>query len=331
MGATVTDYVGHQSQIFPVTLGGLEYCKIGDYADEFVKMVDKIQVPDEYTQVEYLESTGTQYIDTGYYHTTSRTNYELDITITSLSRSYQTLFGSRNTHDGNEAYYVGVYRDGQTYGCIGGNKKDPLGWNITIGQRYLVNINPSIGVSVNGTSYSIPYTASVFYSKPDYIFALNQNDNTIEYGSAKLYRMKILDNNALVRNFIPCYRNGDNKPGLYDTVNGVFYTNQGTGEFICGNIINKWYLKKNVGKVVLDGSEGDNWNYITGSNIPFRYTMTNTNIYTNQNTVVNAISNYYSSYAWNNTASKDYGMTSGTTNILSFRNKNITSENDWLL
>ena len=29
--------------------------------------------------------------------------------------------------------------------------------------------------------------------------------------------------------YIPCYRKADNKPGLYDVINDVFYTNQGTG------------------------------------------------------------------------------------------------------
>jgi hypothetical protein len=30
------------------------------------------------------------------------------------------------------------------------------------------------------------------------------------------------------------YRKADNKPGMYDIVNGGFYTNKGTGEFIVG-------------------------------------------------------------------------------------------------
>jgi len=35
----------------------------------------------------------------------------------------------------------------------------------------------------------------------------------------------------------PCYRKSDNKPGMYDLTNGVFYTNAGSGEFIYGPII----------------------------------------------------------------------------------------------
>ena len=50
----------------------------------------------------------------------------------------------------------------------------------------------------------------------------------------ELYNFKMYDNDALVRNFIPCYRKSDNAAGLYDTVNNVFYTNAGTGKFIIG-------------------------------------------------------------------------------------------------
>ena len=35
---------------------------------------------------------------------------------------------------------------------------------------------------------------------------------------------------------VPCYRKSDNKPGMYDIFNGVFYTNQGTGEFAVGPV-----------------------------------------------------------------------------------------------
>lgn len=39
---------------------------------------------------------------------------------------------------------------------------------------------------------------------------------------------------VFVRNFIPCYRKSDNVIGLYDLVNDVFYTNNGTGIFLKG-------------------------------------------------------------------------------------------------
>ena len=56
---------------------------------------------------------------------------------------------------------------------------------------------------------------------------------------------KIIRNNVSIKHFIPCKSttttinaDGDTVPqntkGLYDIVEGKFYTNQGTGEFIAG-------------------------------------------------------------------------------------------------
>lgn len=51
---------------------------------------------------------------------------------------------------------------------------------------------------------------------------------------AYIYSCKIYQNDNLVRDLIPCYRKSDYKPGLYDLVNDVFYTNVGSGEFYKG-------------------------------------------------------------------------------------------------
>ena len=48
----------------------------------------------------------------------------------------------------------------------------------------------------------------------------------------KLYYFKIWDGETLVRDMIPCYRKTDNVAWLYDLVEWIFYTNQGTGDFI---------------------------------------------------------------------------------------------------
>lgn len=36
-------------------------------------------------------------------------------------------------------------------------------------------------------------------------------------------------------NLVPCYRKSDGEIGMYDLVNGVFYTNSGSGTFIKGD------------------------------------------------------------------------------------------------
>lgn len=191
-------------------------------------------LPSEYQQVEYIESSGTQYIDTGFNHTTNTTGYDFDIEVTSLTNTYHSLYGARSSSNGAEAYYIGVFKNGNAYGCCGGNKKDALGWTVVPGVRYSVNVNPATGVTVNGTTYAMEYNTAATYSDSDYIFALNQR-GPIETSSTKLYKFRIYDNNVLVRDFIPCYRKNGNVIGMYDLVNNTFYTNAGTGTFAKGN------------------------------------------------------------------------------------------------
>ena len=69
------------------------------------------------------------------------------------------------------------------------------------------------------------------------------------YHSFKIYNAKFWDSQSTIRNFIPCQSksavtNIDNIQcpsgtiGMYDTVEGKFYTNQGKGnDFIAGNAI----------------------------------------------------------------------------------------------
>lgn len=80
-------------------------------------------------------------------------------------------------------------------------------------------------------------------------FTLNFNTsstNPISFGSwqdsgwsrtINWYSFKIWNGNVMVKNFVPAKRNSDSVFGFYDTINNVFYTNAGTGNFTGGNEI----------------------------------------------------------------------------------------------
>ena len=96
-------------------------------------------------------------------------------------------------------------------------------------------------------SFTTNYNALLFARK------VNSNGAIQERSKMRLYNCKIWDNGTLIRNFIPCYRISDNELGLYDLVNNVFYTNQGTGTFIKGNIVG--ITEKIVNKNLADTSK----------------------------------------------------------------------------
>ncbi len=70
------------------------------------------------------------------------------------------------------------------------------------------------------------------------LFGVQNHENSVTPFGAynmKVYRLKLYENNVLVRDYVPCYRISDNVIGLYDSVNKVFYQNNGTGSFNKGN------------------------------------------------------------------------------------------------
>ena len=51
-----------------------------------------------------------------------------------------------------------------------------------------------------------------------------------------IYSLKFWTNSStLAYDFVPCYRKSDSVAGMYDRVNRVFYTNDGSGTFAVGS------------------------------------------------------------------------------------------------
>ena len=98
------------------------------------------------------------------------------------------------------------------------------------------NVENNFYLNVNGTNYTPTVTtaaSNLAYSVRT-MHLLHSNGYDFGYTSGKVYYCKITVDGTLVRNFVPCYRKSDNIVGLYDLVNGVFYTNAGTGNFAKG-------------------------------------------------------------------------------------------------
>ena len=69
-----------------------------------------------------------------------------------------------------------------------------------------------------------------------YVFATNNNGAVYANSTMKLYDMQIYDNGKLIRNYFPSI-NPSGVPGLYDTVNDVFYASKTSTPFIAGPIL----------------------------------------------------------------------------------------------
>ena len=95
---------------------------------------------------------------------------------------------------------------------------------LTSGNRLEVNWS-TIGTSTLSTSYDNWYNM--------YILAMNSEWTAGNFCKAKLYYLKIWQGSEsnLIRDFVPCYRKSDSVIWLYDIENDVFYTNSWTWTF----------------------------------------------------------------------------------------------------
>ena len=182
----------------------------------------------KYQQVEYIESTGTQYINTKYY-AKGNSSYSFKY---SDHKNSGVMFGAYNTtwQTGN-GFYVNINNDNNnpylhyySNTRININYYDSGTIQINKGKFYFNDIEYE---SLADKEFSVNY--------PTYIFAGNWCGQRIEQPTQyKLYYFKIYEGEELIRDFIPCYKKEDNTIGMYDTVEGKFYTNAGTGQFIAG-------------------------------------------------------------------------------------------------
>ena len=188
-------------------------------------------LPDGYTQLEYIQSSGTQYIDTGVKaNTQTRVQAKMRYVVAPSESAWAALFGSRNG-SGNQEYWVYYRPDDSAFSLKYGN--DTSNYTVPGSPEELNNFSVNGNtLSVNGQSVTANLDA--LESKNSfYIFAVN-NSGSLQYASkSALYQFTVYSKSERVRDFVPC-TNPSGTVGLYDLINGEFYANTGTGDFIAG-------------------------------------------------------------------------------------------------
>ena len=187
-----------------------------------------------YLQLEYLEATGTQYIDTGIYGNQD-TALEADVDV--QTDSYQRVSGTFN--DTAKAITLGWNSSVDTSKPLTIRFGDQSLGNANIPRlpygRNIIKLDKN-GYYINGTQVKTIENVTDFETTGT-IWIFNTNPSTGPM-SGKIYNLKIYDGKKVSHNYIPALRKSDMKPGMFDKVTGNFYTNVGTGEFKYGSIIN---------------------------------------------------------------------------------------------
>ena len=183
-------------------------------------------LPIEYQEVEYIESTGTQYIDTGFIPT-SQTSLDIKASI-----GQNTLLGAEgNTLENGFVISATIVNEYVRYffnPAVIVRTKDESN------DVHRIIVKPTYVQSIyNGNTNTINYTTvgTTTNGSSIYLFARNSRGPASLFSSRKIYFLKMWNDNVLERDYIPCYRISDGEIGLYDIVNGEFYKNDGLETF----------------------------------------------------------------------------------------------------
>ena len=216
----------------------------------------------EITKLEYIQSSGTQYINTGF-KPNNNTRVVMDLLYTG-NESISNEFGAWNSS--NNASFICLTTGKNNLYPFYGNTSKQVSANRTV--RHTVDMDKNV-VKMNGTTMITFNQMSFQCIYPMFLCCFNNVGATENMTSMRIYFCQIYDNGTLVRDYIPCQTTAG-EIGLWDDVNSVLYGNAGTGTFEAGPVI----------AIAIDNSEITELEYIQGSGTQY----INTGIMPNQDT-----------------------------------------------
>ena len=167
-------------------------------------------LPPTFQQVEYIQTTGSQYIKSWY-----------------IPQSWDTAEISFNmlTFTWDEQWILAVWSSPNGYRAW----IDHWNWKTDNWFTYDTTwLNTDIIATWNCTHT---------FSREVFLFAQNENGTVyhLNKGTQRLYSCKIYRGWNLIRDYVPCYRKSDNEIWLFDIVNYTFFINSWTWTFIKWN------------------------------------------------------------------------------------------------
>lgn len=196
-------------------------------------------LPLGYTLLDYIQSSGTQYIDTGAYISTG---YKVRVKAYATSIPTTTaFFGCTSVADASDAK-KGIYRliggtiNRCAWGNGGGSVVGNLPGNDAVNTWYDMVCDNGVW-TINDTLFATCPESSFTSEYSMWLFDRNTDGTVGLPASCRISVCQIWDNNGqMIRNFVPA-KNSSNVVGMYDLVSEQFFTNQGTGDFTAGTAV----------------------------------------------------------------------------------------------
>ena len=224
----------------PITLKGGGVFRVAN-GGRFGVLKSAIELPYA-EELEYLESSGNQYINTGVKVTPDYT-IEVTFVMTQRNATWDTLFGTRSNQTArftarwaNSATgKLGVHRSKiktASYESFDDSNATKTMVTDTWHTIKLAKREYSFDGALRKTFSATTGTTEFPY--PIYLFALCNAGSPADYGYFRIKSARMWNSaDELIRDFIPVI-DKEGKAAMYDKVNGVFYYNKGSGSFKVG-------------------------------------------------------------------------------------------------
>lgn len=183
-------------------------------------------LPAEYTQLEYIESTGTQHIDTGIKQQDGD-EFGLVYQQVTLDTSYRSLFGA-SVGGAAGSLYISQTSSDTWVGNVRVTSLRPDTNKHTLSWTVSSSSDQSIVIDEINYSAAVQIIPNADLSVK--VFARNETQSKM---IGKVYGYYQKRNGEYLINLVPA-KDSNNVIGMYDTVSGNFFTNQGTGDFVGG-------------------------------------------------------------------------------------------------
>ena len=207
--------------------------------------------------LEYIQSTGTQWINSGVKD--SNPNLTIEVTFSDIGGSgYRYILGCWEGDSINNTV-VYINQNGDIGAWVNHPyTDDAMVKGIDLTAKHTVRVD-NTGYYLDGELVYNSFPSGIQRTGGDlYIFKRNGAGGTAPQATsiyAKMYRLTITDGSTPVRDYVPAKKNDE--VGLYDLVNHVFYGNDGTGNFIAGPAIGYQPVEYLIG----DGKQYVNTDY----------------------------------------------------------------------
>ena len=192
-----------------------------------------------YEVLEYLESDGYQYIDTGLSAPAS-TSFSCRMAILDISKTYGVIGCRANAIISPKSYNLFIYKNALRADTIGDTQ---VNVNVTKGKAFDVEYNPAKTIINNTSLDNLVVKEDCEYTF--YLFNFNNLGTVYATQGApqRLYGFKMWHGETLVADMLPARKDG--VCCLFDKVTQTFFYNIGSGEFIAGPrvcLVKDWML-----------------------------------------------------------------------------------------